>query len=56
MTESRNPGQERTHLYPWDRAECEAFAARMGISDAKLRKAIRMVGSRITTLSSRLKA
>jgi hypothetical protein len=43
-------------LYLWDRTACEEFATRMGVSEEKLRKAIRMVGSRVTTLSSYLKA
>lgn len=55
MAETRNTSPVRTHLYLWDRAGCEEFAARMGVSEGKLRKAIRLVGSRITTLSSYLK-
>lgn len=55
MAEIRNIHPERTHLHPWETDRCQAFAARMGVSDDKLRKAIRMVGSRVTTLTSYLK-
>ncbi len=55
MAENRNTAPEPTHLHLWDREGCEAFAARLGVSDEKLRKAIRMVGTRVTTLTSYLK-
>jgi hypothetical protein len=55
MAETRTSRPERTHLHLWDREACEEFAARMGVSEEKLRKAIRMVGSRVTTLTSYLK-
>jgi hypothetical protein len=55
MSEPRNTSSEPTHLLLWDRPAREEFAARLGVSDEKLRKAIRMVGSRITTLTSYLK-
>ncbi|GJD57683.1 DUF3606 domain-containing protein [Methylobacterium dankookense] len=55
MAEVQSNPREPTHLNIWDRVEREAFAARMGVSEDKLRKAVQMVGSRITTLSSYLK-
>ena len=55
MSDIKATPPERTHLDIWDRVARGAFAARMGVSDEKLRKAIWMVGSRITTLSSYLK-
>ncbi|MDP4027192.1 DUF3606 domain-containing protein [Methylobacterium sp. NEAU 140] len=55
MSDLQSIRPERTHLDVWDRAARSAFAARIGVSDEKLRKSIRMVGSRITTLSSHLK-
>lgn len=56
MPDTETTRQDRTHLRLWDREACEQFAARMGVSEEKLRKAIRMVGSRVTTLTSHLKA
>ena len=56
MSDTQNTRPIRTHLHLWDRAGCEEFAARLGVSEDKLRKAIRMVGSRVTTLTSHLKA
>ncbi|WP_449410036.1 DUF3606 domain-containing protein [Methylobacterium komagatae] len=56
MSETQITSSEPTHLHLWDRKACEEFAARMGVSEEKLRKAIRMVGSRVTTLTSHLKA
>lgn len=55
MADTHNSGPERTHLDVWDRSARERFAARLGVSDEKLRHAIRVVGSRIATLSSYLK-
>lgn len=56
MAELDNDHAERSHLDVWDRSARERFAVRMGVSDEKLRRAIRVVGSRIATLSSYLKA
>lgn len=56
MSETQTTGSEPTHLHLWDRKACEEFAAGMEVSQEKLRKAIRMVGSRVTTLTSYLKA
>jgi hypothetical protein len=55
MAETQTDRREPTHLNIWDQTEREGFAARMGVSEERLRKAVRMVGSRITTLSSYLK-
>ena len=55
MAETQNTRPERTHLDIADREQCTEFATRMGVSDEKLRKAVRMVGSRLTTLTSYLK-
>lgn len=55
MAETHNTRPERSHLDVWDRAARTQFAARMGVSEEKLRSAIRMVGSRLSTLSSYLK-
>lgn len=56
MAEAHPSRRQATHLNIGDREEREEFAARMGIDEGRLRKAVRMVGSRITTLSSYLKA
>lgn len=56
MPDTQTTRPERTHLHLWDRVGCEKFAARLGVSEEKLREAIRMVGSRVTTLTSHLKA
>jgi hypothetical protein len=55
MAEPHNSRSDRPHLDVWDRSARAQFAARMGVSEEKLRSAIRMVGSRISTLSSYLK-
>lgn len=55
MAETHGDRPERAHLDIWDRPAGERFAARMGVSDEKLRSAIRTIGSRIATLSSYLK-
>ncbi len=44
-----------THIDIHDRAVRAAWAERYGVTDAQLRKAVRMVGSRITTLSNHLR-
>lgn len=57
MTFSPTPVQSRTvtHIDITDRAVRSAWAERYGVTDAQLRKAVRMVGSRITTLSNHLR-
>ncbi|KAA0122357.1 DUF3606 domain-containing protein [Methylobacterium sp. P1-11] len=55
MAETHGDRPERSHLDIWDRPARERFAARMDVSDEKLRCAIRIVGSRIAILSSCLK-
>lgn len=55
MPDTQTTRQDRTHLRLWDREAFGEFAERMGVSEERLRKAIRMVGSRVTTLTSYLK-
>ncbi|CAO4164897.1 DUF3606 domain-containing protein [Methylorubrum extorquens] len=55
MAETQADRREPTHLNVWDQTERAGFAARMGVSEGRLRKAVRLVGSRISTLSSYLK-
>lgn len=42
------------HIDIHDHVVRAAWSERFGVTDAQLRKAVRMVGSRITTLSSHL--
>ncbi|MHB2206576.1 DUF3606 domain-containing protein [Methylobacterium sp. CM6257] len=44
-----------THIDIYDHVVRAAWSERFGVTDAQLRKAVRMVGSRITTLSSHLR-
>ena len=44
-----------THMDIHDRAVRSAWIQRYGITEAQLRKAVRMVGSRIGTLSNHLR-
>jgi hypothetical protein len=57
MIFSPTPVQSRTvtHIDINDRAVRIVWAERYGVTDAQLRKAVRMVGSRITTLSNHLR-
>jgi len=49
-TESRG----KTHIDIFDRAIREAWAQRFGVTEARLRKAVTMVGSRITSVAAYL--
>ena len=44
----------KTHIDIYDRAMREAWAQRFGVSEERLRKAITMVGSRITSVAAYL--
>ena len=44
----------QTHIDIYDRAERERWAHRFGVTEDRLRKAVSMVGSRITTVSDYL--
>lgn len=46
---------ERTHLDIHDRSSRETYARQFGVSEDQLRKAVRLVGSRISTLRGHLK-
>lgn len=50
ITESRG----KTHIDIYDRAMREAWAQRFGVSEERLRKAITMVGGRITSVAAYL--
>lgn len=45
---------DQTHIDLYDRAAREAWAHRFGVSEDRLRKAVRMVGSRATTVAAYL--
>jgi hypothetical protein len=44
----------KTHIDIYDRAMREAWAQRFGVSDVRLRKAVTVVGSRITSVAAYL--
>jgi hypothetical protein len=44
----------KTHIDIYDRAAREAWAQRFGVSEERLRKAVTMVGSRITSVAAYL--
>ena len=46
--------RDKTHIDICDRAMREAWAQRFGVSEARLRKAVTMVGSRITSVAAYL--
>lgn len=49
------PHTDRPHLDIHDRSSREAYARQFGVTEEQLRKAVRLVGSRISTLRSQLK-
>lgn len=57
MSSSPSPFVSRTttHIDIYDGAVRSAWTQRYGVTDAQLRKAVRMVGSRISTLSNHLR-
>ena len=44
----------KTHIDIYDRAMREAWAQRFGVSEERLRKAVTMVGGRITSIAAYL--
>ncbi len=44
----------KTHIDVFDRAAREAWAHRFGVTEDRLRKAISMVGSRVTSVAAYL--
>ncbi|MCJ2115068.1 DUF3606 domain-containing protein [Methylobacterium sp. J-001] len=46
---------ERTHLDIHDRSSRESYARLFGVSEEQLRKAVRLVGSRVSTLRGHLR-
>jgi hypothetical protein len=44
----------KTHIDIYDRAMREAWAHRFGVSEERLRKAVTMVGTRITSVAAYL--
>jgi len=48
--------KDKPHLDIHDRAERDAYARRFGVTEERLRKAVRIVGSRISTLRGYLGA
>jgi hypothetical protein len=47
-------GRGKTHIDIYDRAIREQWAQRFGVSEVRLRKAVTMVGSRITSVAAYL--
>lgn len=41
----------KTHIDMYDRVTRERWAQHFGVTDERLRKAVRMVGSRVTTIA-----
>ncbi|MCJ2054222.1 DUF3606 domain-containing protein [Methylobacterium sp. J-070] len=50
MAPSATTNNERTHLDIHDRTDRQNVAQRLGISEEKLKKAVSMVGTRISTI------
>lgn len=46
--------REPTHVEMYDRVARTAFIERLGITDEQLRKAVAMVGTRMTTIANYL--
>ncbi|TXM97816.1 DUF3606 domain-containing protein [Methylobacterium sp. WL64] len=46
--------RDKAHIDVFDRATHEGWALRFGISEERLRKAVRMVGSRVTSVAAYL--
>ncbi|MDP4021724.1 DUF3606 domain-containing protein [Methylobacterium sp. NEAU 140] len=44
----------KTHIDIYDRASREAWAQRFGVTEQRLRKAVSMVGKRITSIAAYL--
>lgn len=55
MGRMRMSNQERTHLDIHDRSSRENYAKLFGVTDEQLRKAVRLVGSRVSTLRGHFK-
>lgn len=55
MGRMRMSNQERTHLDIHDRSSRENTAKLFGVTDEQLRKAVRLVGSRVSTLRGHFK-
>lgn len=51
----RMSNHERTHLDIHDRSSRETYARLFGVTDEQLRKAVRLVGNRVSTLRGHLK-
>ncbi len=49
-----NGSRGKTHIDIYDRAMREAWAQRFGVSEERLRKAVTMVGGRITSVAAYL--
>ena len=45
---------DKTHIDVFDRSAREAWAHRFGVTEERLRKAVRMVGSRVTSVAAYL--
>ena len=45
---------DKTHIDVFDRAARERWGLRFGVTEERLRKAVRMVGSRVTSVAAYL--
>jgi hypothetical protein len=45
---------DKTHIDVFDRGARERWALRFGVTEERLRKAVRMVGSRVTSVAAYL--
>lgn len=54
LTDSIDSKTEKSHLDIFDSQQRTAMATRLGVSEDRLKRAVRLVGNRISTLKSYL--
>lgn len=54
LTDSLDPKSGKTHIDIYDSQQRSLMASRFGVSEDRLKRAVRLVGTRISTLKSYL--
>lgn len=54
LTDSLDPKSGKTHIDIYDSQQRSQMASRFGVSEDRLKRAVRLVGTRISTLKSYL--
>ena len=54
LTDSLDPKSSKTHIDIYDSQQRSQMASRFGVSEDRLKRAVRLVGTRISTLKSYL--